>query len=702
MVELRHSGHAQNHVERTCIVAIHGVGEHAPGVIAAAIGRHCHVEDDAEVIEYNWDQHVSHPYEETTERAFEPFWVELGASLGNAALLGPAFVALTSVGRVQAWAAIGLQLLQVAMVMLASAYPILGGATTSSAATILFETSIGLSALNLVLGLSPRTPYPGVSALRVIVITYVWPILAVVAILGHMPWRQVVAGAAFVLFILLLVFWAPMSREVTGNSVTLVPTLRGAAVGTLLYGVGVLVVPAFAKALISWMRERMGTLAKLLADVVKYLGNRRYREKLIGGLVEVILRAAGETNRIVLAAHSLGSVIAVDALLSIDQSVLPPNVRIDLITMGSPLRRIMCRFFGLVYLHPARLYEALSVRFAGRFRWVNVYRPSDPVGEKLELAGNDFATQQRVGALLAHVDYWSDGVVAETVRLALAAASYPSVISTEIPHRSFASSLVGMHQVRLLALYFVGACVLGTPVVVGFRAYVLRDAIDAIRYEAHSAPEEERTGLLCVRNVERPSGDDADPYVTDTERQVVFAQNTTLHCRRPNPFLVSLYTGEPRRDGVSKGPTCVDLSSDAKVVHFPHIGEDTLVPTCINLPAKCCEIRWRIRTDDPRLFVAPGYPIGAVERTVKVAVASAAATMMAWAGVALAGLFWAQGLGVLFRTVLGVGLAGAANWVESPYRRARAMVADWENFSAWTLVLIMVIWGVLRVYRFLF
>lgn len=77
--------------------------------------------------------------------------------------------------------------------------------------------------------------------------------------------------------------------------------------------------------------------------------------------------------RVVLAAHSQGSVIAAATLLQYDE---PTRDRVALLTFGSPLRRLYARNF------PAYFGTGALPRLARRQpqRWINLWARSDPIG----------------------------------------------------------------------------------------------------------------------------------------------------------------------------------------------------------------------------------------------------------------------------------------------------------------------------------
>lgn len=166
--------------------------------------------------------------------------------------------------------------------------------------------------------------------------------------------------------------------------------------------------------------------ANLLRDVVHYLGTNasgvpladhaeihRQLRDLIGEL-----RQSPALDRIVLVCHSLGTVIVADFLLA--GNLARPESRtipVDLVTAGSPIRRL------INLLLPDRLPRPLEIRRRLRTgalpvaRWFNAYRLCDYVGKRLvPLSVNSEADQgirecplrPRWRWPLGHANYWQD------------------------------------------------------------------------------------------------------------------------------------------------------------------------------------------------------------------------------------------------------------------------------------------------------
>jgi hypothetical protein len=126
----------------------------------------------------------------------------------------------------------------------------------------------------------------------------------------------------------------------------------------------------------------------------------------------------------VLCGHSLGSVIAFDALRNLaTESKLDAHV--ILATAGSPLYHLLWRFFPRQYPLPSVASKTLCGGIP-RFSWLNVFRPLDPIGTKLCFEQGprfkDVCTDQyfiskflRGNLLVQHLDYFGDAKVAKIV-----------------------------------------------------------------------------------------------------------------------------------------------------------------------------------------------------------------------------------------------------------------------------------------------
>jgi hypothetical protein len=155
---------------------------------------------------------------------------------------------------------------------------------------------------------------------------------------------------------------------------------------------------------------------KVLLDIVRYVGDHGYRANVLWRLDEFIRERQGASNTIIVAAHSLGTIIALDYLCNFAR---PSESHVWLLTAGSPFRRFFLRWLPGVLFE--RSTAATAAVISGRcrsFRWLNVYRPFDYVGTSLSLAaagaGLDRNTRE-YSRFNGHSNYWGDGAVLQTI-----------------------------------------------------------------------------------------------------------------------------------------------------------------------------------------------------------------------------------------------------------------------------------------------
>jgi hypothetical protein len=155
------------------------------------------------------------------------------------------------------------------------------------------------------------------------------------------------------------------------------PTItRASVVITLSLAVGLVLVAVQA------FRDRqMRRVVAVLWDVITFWPRANhpltppcYAERTVPELLERLRVLAAEPDtRVVIAAHSQGTVIAAATLLQHDDHT---RERVALLTFGSPLRRLYARNF------PAYFGTDALPRLAARqhARWINLWALSDPIG----------------------------------------------------------------------------------------------------------------------------------------------------------------------------------------------------------------------------------------------------------------------------------------------------------------------------------
>src|ERR1039458_2647944 len=186
-----------------------------------------------------------------------------------------------------------------------------------------------------------------------------------------------------------------------------------------------IILTGFGLVLVVMLRYFMGPVVKAMLDIVNYIGDPDYRESLRTFLFDE-LSADGISLSgadVIISAHSLGTVIAVDSLLRSD---LWKDVKsLTLLTGGSPLRRFFIRLFP-AYIFPTSIdvvYRQLTVRVP-RFRWINTYRMWDYVGTRLHLPRAVNTCEIRMlqwwKLRSSHLNYWSDEAIYRKVSATLA------------------------------------------------------------------------------------------------------------------------------------------------------------------------------------------------------------------------------------------------------------------------------------------
>ena len=144
------------------------------------------------------------------------------------------------------------------------------------------------------------------------------------------------------------------------------------------------------------------------SDALVYGGQRSVRNAVLTRVEQAIIAAQ---TPVVIVAHSWGSVVAVDALVRLNQTNPFALPKVALVTLGSPLA---------ITGTDAERIDALQ--------WVNVFDPLDPIGSPLNgvrgYVCEDLSVQttpwySRVrpvaGPLQAHTSYWKHDRVVDAV-----------------------------------------------------------------------------------------------------------------------------------------------------------------------------------------------------------------------------------------------------------------------------------------------
>ena len=270
--------------------------------------------------------------------------------------------------------------------------------TLPTASITLSVVSRSILPLALVIALFAwlTTSLPFASALRMGVFQLLWfPIY----LLGILPMVLIsLAITAFGLgFISTMLDTKFTMRLPDGTTWNIGPGWRELGGGVL----AALVLAALAAG-VSWIVWRA---LKPIIDVVRYIGDRELRDYVHAQFLSTLTELATNSPRIVVAAHSLGTVITADSLLS-TPGTWTKFQSIDLITAGSPLHRLLARFFPSAYPPVRDLADAVTRAYPS-MRWANVYRPTDYVGGALPAARITNRCLFRT-AWRTHSNYWGD------------------------------------------------------------------------------------------------------------------------------------------------------------------------------------------------------------------------------------------------------------------------------------------------------
>jgi hypothetical protein len=191
-----------------------------------------------------------------------------------------------------------------------------------------------------------------------------------------------------------------------------------------------------------------GLLIQYPGDVAAYISShtldrfQEIRSKIKQQVVEsaAAIYAAEDYEGVVWVGHSLGSVVAYDALNAIlvdDELAKGKRRAVErtklLVTFGSPLDKIVF-IFASQWAHSTGMRDALAASFQpliqdyARFRgipWINIHSPADIISGSLDFFDPPDATHPRKVVnlpdpdastpLLAHVEYWDNRLLYEAI-----------------------------------------------------------------------------------------------------------------------------------------------------------------------------------------------------------------------------------------------------------------------------------------------
>lgn len=436
-------------------IAIHGVGRHEPGEIEARIKATVGREQDFDlsVAEFNWDQYVNHRSGRSVVDAFgnlqrvcASFHAAAATALkvrrdGLDTRLSEAqltccnllrhLIAIVVATVFGIPAIVIVVLLPTALLQIAPLWPtrelrwfaIVVVPVIFYLAATLVVSIVALGCARAVIG---RSLAPVRSAITCAVLTCLAPVLAILSVPLSVSFAAV--GAMVVFFCIIGIFVSVL--EWLLPDVPAYTVWRDFVIARYLFGI--LVGLAGLEALRYFLAQvwNEGPI-KILLDIARYVGEPDYRRRTLEQLAAFIRDKQGNSESLVIVAHSLGTIIALDYLCN--WSAGDRDRSISLITLGSPYRR-----FFLSWL-PGVLFDRRLLNTVGRisaryhsFRWLNVYRPWDYIGTSLRLtddaAGADRSTRQYL-RLNGHADYWGDDIVLSTIKVALTSLPQPTAPS---------------------------------------------------------------------------------------------------------------------------------------------------------------------------------------------------------------------------------------------------------------------------------
>lgn len=440
------------------LLLVHGVGHHDPGVIQSIVSKALGKAGMPQVAatEFNWDglftkERPSNPFLDYPDMALlgRAFWTAswIGIDSGPISpwkfhLLRGGWSVLTAASALWMLVAIGWLLACGASMLTSPVPPIRVGLPWSSywlppvppdllaqavpsirvLLTLVSESILTLAAVLTALTWV-TTPLPFRCALRLGVFQLLWFPVYVLGILPTVLFS--LAMASFMLALISTLANLKFEIEVPdGTTWNIGPGVTDIGVGALL----ALVLAAVAVSL-GWALWRG---LRPIIDVVRYLGDRELRGHVQERFLSTVADLTAESSRIIVAAHSLGTVIAADSLLS-HPDTWTKFASIDLVTAGSPLHRLMARFFPSAYPQVCVIADMVTRAYPS-LRWANVYRPTDYVGGSLP------APQITNRCLLSsawrtHSNYWGDSYAIRWIvgQVGLTRAEASDSISCDLP-----------------------------------------------------------------------------------------------------------------------------------------------------------------------------------------------------------------------------------------------------------------------------
>jgi hypothetical protein len=185
------------------------------------------------------------------------------------------------------------------------------------------------------------------------------------------------------------------------------PVLTGIGRKSWGYIIAVAIIPL----IVLFLFKKSVVVYDLIGDVVFYVGRPDKRSEIEATMLRIINWTQEQAPHadIIVAAHSLGSVLVTHSLL---RDVKPRSSRFLLVTLGSPLPT-MSRVFSRYVVRPDELLKRFGNAGSVSF-WLHLWRDADWIGRSLHAAPNERFAEASVGDGL-HPNYWSDSRVSKKV-----------------------------------------------------------------------------------------------------------------------------------------------------------------------------------------------------------------------------------------------------------------------------------------------
>lgn len=219
-------------------------------------------------------------------------------------------------------------------------------------------------------------------------------------------WKVALATVSFLVLILEIAGTLGL-----GLLLAFLPYLYPAITSSSRKSWGYIIAVAIIPAVVIFLFRKIAVVYDLIGDIVFYVGRPDKRSEIEATMLRIInwTQAQAPHADIIVAAHSLGSVLVTHSLLGDPK---PRSSRFLLVTLGSPLPT-MSRVFSRYVFGPDELLKRFGKAGSVSF-WLHLWRDADWIGRSLHAAPNPRFAEASVGDGL-HPNYWSDSRVSKKV-----------------------------------------------------------------------------------------------------------------------------------------------------------------------------------------------------------------------------------------------------------------------------------------------